>query len=196
MGVSEEPHPRASGTSSPATDAPEAGVPTSGTQPPASASRLPSPGPSFARAEPLRLRGLAGAPGPRVHLGMLRPSVMDDGWWLTTLWVEDDDGVVDARVLAPLAGPPPVPPLQVIGPTLSSALMGLLDQEDGRQLIRLRMPPADDEAEPWRRPMLILAAVRWDPVRASTMTTNQLAGELMRAFRAAVDAAGAPGRVG
>jgi hypothetical protein len=120
---------------------------------------------------------------------------MDDGWWLTTLWVEDDAGVVDARVLSPQVGPPPAPPLQVIGPTLSSALMGLLDQEDGRQLIRLRMPPADDEAEPWRRPMLILAAVRWDPVRASTMTTNQLAGELMRAFRAAVDAAGAPGRV-
>jgi hypothetical protein len=144
----------------------------------------------------MRLRGLAGAPGPRVRLGMLRPSIMDDGWWLTTLWVEDDDGVVDARALAPLAGPSPVPPLQVIGPTLSSALMGLLDQEDGRQLIRLRMPPADDEAEPWRRPLLILTAVRWDPVRASTLTTNQLAGELMRAFRAAVDSAGAPGRVG
>jgi hypothetical protein len=127
---------------------------------------------------------------------MLRPSVLDDGWWLTTLWVEDDHGVVDARVLAPLAGPPPVPPLQVIGPTLSSALMGLLDQEDGRQLIRLRMPPAEDETVPWRRPLLVLAAVRWDPVRASTMTTNQLAGELMRAFRAAVDAAGAPGRTG
>jgi hypothetical protein len=127
---------------------------------------------------------------------MLRPSIMDDGWWLTTLWVEDDDGIVEARAVAPLAGPPPVAPLQVIGSTLSNALMGLLDQEDGRQLIRLRMPPADDEAQPWRRPLLILVAARWDPVRASSMTTNQLAGELMRAFRNAIDAAGAPGRPG
>jgi hypothetical protein len=74
--------------------------------------------------------------------------------------------------------------------------MGLLDQEDGRQLIRLRMAPAEDEAHPWRRPLLILVAVRWDPVRAATMTANQLAGELMRAFRNAVDVAGAPGRLG
>jgi hypothetical protein len=127
---------------------------------------------------------------------MLRPSIMDDGWWLTTLWVEDEEGVVEARAVAPLAGPPPVAPLQVIGQTLSNALMGLLDQEDGRQLIRLRMPPADDDAQPWRRPLLILVAVRWDPVRASSMTTNQLSGELMRAFRNAIDAAGAPGRPG
>jgi hypothetical protein len=126
---------------------------------------------------------------------MLKPSVMDDGWWLTTLWAEDDEGVVEARVVAPLAGPPPGPPLAVIGPTLSSALMGLLDQEDGRQLIRLRMAPAEDEEELWRRPLLILLALRWDPVRASTMTENALAGELMRAFRNAVDVAGSPGRL-
>jgi hypothetical protein len=161
-----------------------------------SPARTPSPGPSFARAEPMRLRGPVGEPGPRVRLGMLRPSVLDDGWWLTTLWVEDEEGVVEARVIAPAAGPPPVAPLQVIGPTLSNALMGLLDQEDGRQLIRLRMPAADDEALPWRRPLLILTAVRWDPVRAGVMTTNQLAAELMRAFRNAIDAAGAPGRTG
>ena len=158
--------------------------------------RVPSPGPSFARAEPLRVRGPAGEPGPRVRLGMLRPSIMDDGWWLTTLWVEDDEGVVEARTVAPVGGPPPAAPLQVIGPTLANALMGLLDQEDGRQLIRLRMPPADDEAQPWRRPLLLLVAVRWDPVRASTMTTNQLAGELMRAFRNAIDVAGSPGGIG
>ena len=159
-------------------------------------ARLASPGPSFARAEPVRLRGSAGQPGPRVRLGLLRPSVMDDGWWLTTLWVEDDQGVLEARQLAPASGPPAAAPLQVIGPVLSSALMGLLDQEDGRQLIRLRMAPAEDETQPWQRPYMILAAVRWDAVRASTMTMNQLAGELMRAFRSAVEAAGAPGRNG
>ena len=125
---------------------------------------------------------------------MLKPSVMEDGWWLTTLWAEDDDGVIEARTVAPPAGPPPGQPLQVIGPILSGALMGLLDQEAGRQLIRLRMAPAEDETDPWRRPLLMFVAVRWDPVRAATMTENALAGELMRAFRHAIDAAGAPGR--
>ena len=159
-----------------------------------SPERLPSPGPSFARAEPLRLRGAQGDPGRQVRLGMLRPSIMDDGWWLTTLWVEDDDGVIEARDVAPPAGPPPAAPIQVMGPSLSNALMGLLGQEDGRQLIRLRMPPADDEAQPWRRPLLFLVALRWDPVRSSTMRDNQLAGELMRAFRSAVEVAGSPSR--
>jgi hypothetical protein len=130
----------------------------------------------------------------RVRLGMLKPSIMEDGWWLTTLWVEDDEGVVEALAVAPLAGPPPGAPLQLIGPALSGALMGLLDQEDGRQLIRLRMAPADDEAQLWMRPLLILVALRWDPVRASTKTENELARELMRAFRNAVDGAGSPGR--
>jgi len=155
--------------------------------------RLPSPGPSFARAEPLRLHGPGGSLGPRIRLGMSKPNKMEDGWWITTLWAEDDEGVIEARTVAPLAGPPPVAPLQVMGPTLSNALMGLLDQEDGRQLIRMRMAPAEDEAEPWRRPLMILTAVRWDPVRASTMRDNDFVKELMRAFRRAIEVAGAPG---
>ncbi len=177
----------------PASEAAPTGAPATEAAP---AGRIPSPGPSYARAEPMRLRGPAGSPGPRVRLGMTRPTIMEDGWWLTTLWAEDEHGVVDARLVAPSAGVPPVAPLQVIGPVLSNALMGLLDQEDGRQLIRLRMAPADDEARPWQRPLMILAAMCWDPVRASTMTTNQLATELMRAFRNAIDAAGAVGRTG
>lgn len=158
--------------------------------------RLPSPGPSFARAEPMRLRGPAGSLGPRVRLGMTKPTVMEGEWWVFTLWAEDDEGVIESRTIAPAGGPPPVPPLQVIGPTLANALMGLLDQEDGRQLIRMRMAPAEDEAEPWRRPLMILTAVRWDPVRKSTMRDNELVGEMMRAFRRAIDVAGAPGRTG
>ncbi len=157
--------------------------------------RTPSPGPSFARAEPLRLKGPGGAPGLRVRLGMSKPAIMEDGWWICTLWAEDDEGVIEARTIAPAAGPPPVPPLAVLGPTLSNALMGLLDQADGRQLIRLRMAEADDESDPWRRPLMIMTAVRWDPIRSSTMRTNELVGELMRAFRRAVDVAGAPGRL-
>ena len=111
---------------------------------------------------------------------------MDDGWWLTTLWVEDGEGVVEARTVAPAAGPPPGAPLQTLGPALAGALSGLLAQEGDRQLIRLRMPPAPDEARPWERPLILWTAVAWDPVRAATIRTTELAAELMRAFRAAL----------
>ena len=157
---------------------------------------MPSPGPSFARPEPVRLHGAGDDLGPRIRLGMTKPTILDDGWWIFTLWAEDDEGVIEARTIAPTAGPPPAPPLQIIGPTLSNALMGLLDQEDGRQLIRMRMAEAEDEAELWRRPLMMLMAVRWDPIRASTTSTNEFVRELMRAFRRAIDVAGAPGRLG
>ncbi len=124
---------------------------------------------------------------------MTKPSVMDDDWWVFTLWVEDDQGVLESRTVAPASGPPPSPPLQVIGPTLANALMGLLAQEDGRQLIRMRMAQAEDETEPWLRPLMVLTAVCWDPVRKSTMRDNELVAEVMRAFRRAIDVAGAPG---
>jgi hypothetical protein len=156
---------------------------------------MPSPGPSFARAEPLRLKGPAGSVGPRIRLGMTKPTVMVDDWWVFTLWAEDEDGVLECRTAAPAAGPPPTPPLQVFGPTLANSLMGLLDQEDGRQLIRMRMAEAEDEADPWGRPLMILTAVRWDPLRRSTMRDNELVAEMMRAFRRAIDVAGAPGRL-
>jgi hypothetical protein len=39
---------------------------------------------------------------------------------------------------------------------------------------------------------MLWAAVVWDPVRASMMRPNELAAELMRAFRSAVVAAGSP----
>jgi hypothetical protein len=125
---------------------------------------------------------------------MTKPTILEDDWWIFTLWAEDDDGVVECRTVAPASGPPPVPPLQVLGPSLSNALMGLLDQENDRQLIRLRMGEAEDESELWRRPLMILTAARWDPIRASTMRDNELVGEVMRAFRRAIDVAGAAWR--
>jgi len=152
---------------------------------------MPSPGPSFVREERIRLRGAAD-PAPEVRLGMTAPSIMDDGWWLTHLWAEDDGGVLLARAVAPAAGPPPGPPLLTIGPSLAGALAGFLDQEDGRQLIRLRMLPAPDESRPWERPLVLMTAVRWDPVRAATLRPNELARELLRAFARAVEASGSP----
>jgi hypothetical protein len=156
------------------------------------ATRLPIPGPSFIREETVRLRAGFGEREQTAEAGMTAPSVMDDGWWLSTLWIGDTDGVVNASAVAPLAGPPPLPPLQVIGPNLAGALAGLLAQADGRQLIRMRMPPAEDEARPWDRPLVLWMAVVWDPIRSSTMRPNELARELLRAFARSVEAAGSP----
>lgn len=161
----------------------------------AEADRLPSPGPSFVREERVTLAGRAADAG-EVLVGLTSPSVMDDGWWLTHLWAQDADGVVSARDAAPAAGPPAGPPLLAMGPLLAGALAGLIDQEDGRQLIRLRMPPAHDEARPWERPLLVVTAIRWDPVRSATMRPNELARELLRAFGRAVEGVGGPGRAG
>ncbi len=157
-----------------------------------SRARLPAPGPSFAREEPVRLRG--GDDQARSLLaGMSKPSVTDDGWWLAHLWLADDEGVLDAAEVAPAGGPPPGPPLAAIGPRLAGALSGLIAEEGGRQLIRLRMPEADDRARPWQRPLLCMLAIRWDPVRAEVMSRDELARELLRAFASAIEGIARPG---
>jgi hypothetical protein len=149
--------------------------------------RIASPGPSFVKEEPIASRGR------RFQAGMSLPSVTDDGWWLAHLWLADEDGVVPATAIAPAAGPPPGAPLDALGPRLAGALSGLIAQDAGRQLIRLRMPAAEDESRPWQRPMLCMLAISWDPVRASVMSREDLARELLRGFAAAVEGVGRPG---
>ncbi|MBA2255112.1 MAG: hypothetical protein H0W07_08370, partial [Chloroflexi bacterium] len=90
-------------------------------------------------------------------------------------------------------GPPPTPPLLVLGPAFAGALSGFIAQEDGRQLIRFRLPPAPDERRPWERPLLVWLAVKWDAVRASVMRPNELAREVLRAFKRAIEASASPG---
>lgn len=131
--------------------------------------------------------------GEKLRAGLTTPSVMDDGWWLTHLWVANEEGVIEATDIAPAAGPPPGTPLNALGPRVAGSLSGLIAEEDGRQLIRLRMPPAPDESRPWERPLLCMLAVRWDPVRATVMSREELARELLRGFAAAVEAVGRPG---
>jgi hypothetical protein len=41
--------------------------------------------------------------------------------------------------------------------------------------------------------MLVMLAIRWDPVRASVMSRNDLAHELIVGFAAAVEALARPG---
>ncbi len=155
--------------------------------------RLPLPGPSFVPEETISLRGPIDVPVRRLRAGMSTPSVMDDGWWLTHLWAADADGIVEAVEVAPAAGPPPGAPLDALGPRIAGALSGLIAEEGGRQLIRLRMAPPADESRSWQRPLLCMLAICWDPVRASVMTRTELARELLRGFAAAVEAVGRPG---
>ena len=57
--------------------------------------RLPPPGPSFLREHEIRVREHT------YRAGMGRPSDAPDGWWLTLMWVADDEGVVSFRDVAP-----------------------------------------------------------------------------------------------
>ena len=106
------------------------------------ADRLPTPGPSFARERIVRLHAGPADPGVAVRVGMSKPTETEDGWWLAHLWAFDADGIIDTRSVAPRSGPPPVPPLSVIGPTFAGALAGLIAEEDGRRLVRLKLHPA------------------------------------------------------
>lgn len=144
--------------------------------------RLPPPGPSFIREHEIRI-------GDRVlRAGMSRPSEAPDGWWLAILWVVDDEGVVSFRDVAPDAGPPPDPPLARLGPAVSGALSGLILEDAGRLQMRLgTVAPPDDPSRPWRAPLAVRAAFRFEPARAATLRDTELADTVLAGFRRAVE---------
>lgn len=146
------------------------------------ADRLPPPGPSFLREHEVLV-------GERVlRAGMARPSDAPDGWWLTLLWVADDEGVVTFRDVGPAAGPPPEPPLARLGPSLSGALSGFILEDAGRLQVRVApLVPPDDPARPWRAPLAVRAAFRFEPARAAAMRPTELAETVLAAFRRAVE---------
>jgi hypothetical protein len=145
--------------------------------------RLPPPGPSFLREQDVRIGDR------RLRAGMAMPSTGPDDWWLGVMWVSDEDGVVSFRDVAPAAGPPPEPPLLRLGPSLAGALSGLILEEDGRLAIRLTpVVPPDDLARPWRCPLAIRAAFRFEPALVQTIRPNELAEQVLSGFRRAVEA--------
>jgi hypothetical protein len=149
--------------------------------------RLPAPGPSFLREQEVRVGD------HRFRAGMARPSDAPDGWWLTVLWVADDEGVVSFRDVAPAAGPPPDPPLARLGPAVAGALSGLILEDAGRLQLRLGgVVPPDDPTRPWRAPLAIRAAFRFEPARAATMRPNELAETVLAGFCRAVEGLGRP----
>jgi len=144
--------------------------------------RLPPPGPSFLREQPIRLSDRT------VRAGMSRPSEAPDGWWLAVVWVTDEDGVVGFRDVAPAAGPPPDPPLARLGPAVSGALSGLILEDAGRLQMRLGLiAQPDDATRPWRVPLAIRAAFRFEPARAAAMRPNELAETVLAAFCTAIE---------
>ncbi len=100
----------------------------------------------------------------------------------------DTEGVVPFRDVAPDAGPPPDPPLARLGPAISGALSGLILEDGGRLQMRLGLVhPPDDPARPWRVPLAVRAAFRFEPARAATMGANELAETVLTGFRRAVE---------
>jgi hypothetical protein len=149
--------------------------------------RLPAPGPSFLREHEVRVADRT------LRAGMSRPSDAPDGWWMAILWVTDDDGVVPFTEVGPAAGPPPDPPLARLGPAISGALSGLILEDAGRLQLRLgSVAPPDDPARPWRSPVAVRAAFRFEPARAATMRPNELADTVLAAFRRAIEGLSRP----
>jgi hypothetical protein len=149
--------------------------------------RLPPPGPSFLREHEVRV-------GDRAYrAGMARPSDAPDGWWLTLMWVADDEGVVSFRDVAHPGGPPPDPPLARLGPALAGALSGLILEDAGRLQLRVAgLVPPEDATRPWRAPLAIRAAFRFEPARAAAMRPNELAETVLAGFRRAVEGLSRP----
>jgi hypothetical protein len=147
--------------------------------------RLPPPGPSFLREQEVRV-------GDRVlQAGMSRPSDSPDGWWMALMWVTDEEGVVSFRDVAPAGGPPPDPPLGRLGPALSGALSGLILEDAGRLQLRVGgLVAPDDPTRPWRAPLAVRAAFRFEPARAATMRPNELAETVLAAFGRSVERLG------
>jgi hypothetical protein len=144
--------------------------------------RLPAPGPSFLKEQVLRAGELV------LSAGMSHPSAPADDWWTAILWVAGADGLATFVELGPAAGPPPEPPLARLGPALAGGLSGMILEDAGRLQIRLgHVVPPDDADRPWRCPAIVRVAFRWEPARAATMRPNELATEVLTAFRRAVE---------
>lgn len=146
---------------------------------------LPAPGPSFLREQELRVGGRV------LQVGMSRPSMPADDWWMALLWVAADAALVSFVELAPAAGPPPDPPLARLGPALAGGLSGMILEDAGRLQIRLGLvAPPPDADRPWRCPAIVRAAFRWEPARAAALRPNALAAEVLTAFRRAIEGLG------
>ncbi|MFM8403269.1 MAG: hypothetical protein ACKN98_01835 [Candidatus Limnocylindrus sp.] len=100
------------------------------------AERLPLPGTSFLKERSIVIEGRAAG---EIRAGATQPSTLPDGWWIALFWVQDGEGVVSCREVAPFAGPPPITPLERYGVLMTNALGDLLAVEDGRSCLKVRL---------------------------------------------------------
>lgn len=141
---------------------------------------LAAPGPSY-------LREIALRPGDPRRVGMARPQIIADGWWVALLWCEEDGNLASFRSVSPTPDAPPGSPLMRLGPAMAGLLSGLILEDGGRQQLRLRLgQPPEDEALPWEAPLTVLAGFRFEPARTATMRDNELAQTVLVAFRDAI----------
>lgn len=152
--------------------------------------RLPLPGTSFLKERPIDIEGRAEG---EIRAGAAQPSTMPDGWWIALFWVQDSEGVVSCREVAPLAGPPPISPLERYGVLMTNGLGDLLAVEEGRSCLKLRLVgEVADPSEPWRRPLALQVAAKWDLLRIATMSGSKVAEAALDAFARAVEVAHRP----
>ncbi|MGA1354562.1 MAG: hypothetical protein ACO32I_07305 [Candidatus Limnocylindrus sp.] len=152
--------------------------------------RLPLPGTSFLKERPIDIEGRADG---EIRAGSAQPSTMPDGWWIALFWVQDSEGVVSCREVAPLAGPPPISPLERYGVLMTNGLGDLLAVEEGRSCLKLRLVgEPTNSSEPWRRPLALQVAAKWDSLRIATMSGSKVAEAALDAFARAVEVAHRP----
>ncbi|MEY3655215.1 MAG: hypothetical protein RI971_71 [Chloroflexota bacterium] len=152
--------------------------------------RLPLPGTSFLKERPIDIEGRADG---EIRAGSAQPSTMPDGWWIALFWVQDSEGVVSCREVAPLAGPPPISPLERYGVLMTNGLGDLLAVEEGRSCLKLRLVgEPTNPSEPWRRPLALQVAAKWDSLRIATMSGSKVAEAALDAFARAVEVAHRP----
>jgi hypothetical protein len=71
---------------------------------------------------------------------------------------------------------------------MAGALSGLIREEDGRLAIRLTpVVPPNDPDRPWRCPLAVRAAFKWEPVRQAALRPNELAVLVLDAFASSVE---------
>ena len=141
---------------------------------------LPTPGPSFLREQEVRVGDR------RLTVGMSRPAIAEE-WWVAVVWLADGARLARFDDLAP-GGPPPEPPAARLGTSMAGGLSGLILEDAGRLQIRVApvIPPADPD-RPWRAPAIVRVGFRWEPARAATLRQNELATEVLTAFRRAIE---------
>jgi hypothetical protein len=76
---------------------------------------------------------------------------------------------------------------------MTNGLGDLLAVEEGRSCLKLRLVgEVADAGEPWRRPLALQVAAKWDSLRIATMSGSKVAEAALDAFARAVEVANKP----